>query len=327
MRVPVGVALVAAVALLGSTSCSSEQESTASDSTGSYPVSIDDTFGSVTVERAPERLVTAGYNDQDFALALGVTPVATRGFSGYDYAERPWATEQLAGTTIPEVGSEELDLEAVAGAEPDLIMATYSYMDEPEYRQLGQLATTVGPLPGADGAETPSWRDQLSAYGSALDKTSEAEQVRSEVDAAFADATAANPSFEGRTAAVALYLSGTFYILDAGDPRNRFFTDLGFTTPEVTGLVADERYDLLDQQTLVLLGITPEAVAANPLLQSLDVVREDRTVYLGDFGTQVPAALGFASPLSLPYAVDAVVPALARATDDDPATPVGTLAN
>ena len=66
-----------------------------------------------------------------------------------------------------------------------------------------------------------------------LGKTAEADTVRTEVDAKFSDATAQNPSFEGRTAAVALYLDGTFYILDSGDPRNRFFTDLGFSVVDL----------------------------------------------------------------------------------------------
>ncbi len=35
--------------------------------------------------------------------------------------------------------------------------------------------------------------------------------------------------------------------------------------------------------------------------------------------------LGFASPLSLPYLIDATVPALAAASDDDPATSVPTV--
>lgn len=48
-------------------------------------------------------------------------------------------------------------------------------------------------------------------------------------------------------------------------------------------------------------------------------------VYLGDFGTAVPAAAGFASPLSLSYLLDATVPALAAASDDDPATVVPTV--
>ncbi|MGB3770592.1 MAG: ABC transporter substrate-binding protein [Rhodococcus sp. (in: high G+C Gram-positive bacteria)] len=314
-----------AALLFGTAACGSSDTGPAADPTGAFPAEVTDAFGTVTIDAAPERLVTAGYNDQDFALSLGVTPVATRGFTGYDYAQRPWAQAQLAGEAIPDVGTDTLDLEAISSAEPDLIMATYAYLDAPEYQQLGQVATTVGDIPGPDGSTIPTWRDQLSAYGTALGKTREADALRAELDAEFADATTRNPSFEGRTAAVVLLLSGTFYILDGGDPRSRFFTDLGFTMPAVTGLVAPDRYDLLDQQTLVLIGITPEQLAGNARLSDLSAVREDRTVYAGDFGTPVPAALGFSSPLSLPFALDALVPALARASDDDPETIVGAV--
>lgn len=328
MRSTAGISVAAALVVLGSVACSSAATDGAdapTDASGAFPAEVTDSFGTVTIDSAPQRVVTAGFNDQDFALALGVTPVATRAFTGFDYQARPWAQDQLAGNTIEEIGAEQLDLEAIAAADPDLVMATYAYLEPEQYEQLSALAPTVGDLEPADGAEAASWREQLAAYGTALGRTAEAEQVRDDVDARFDEARTENPQIEGRTAAVVLLLDGSFYILDAGDPRNRFFTDLGFETPATTGTVSPERYDLLDQDNLIVLGATPEDLANDALFQNLDVVTEDRTVYLGEFGTDVPSAVGFASPLSMPFAIDAVTPALARATDDDPATVVGTI--
>jgi iron complex transport system substrate-binding protein len=45
-------------------------------------------------------------------------------------------------------------------------------------------------------------------------------------------------------------------------------------------------------------------------------------VYLGRFDSVATAALGFGSPLSLPYLLDLLVPSLAQAADGDPATRV-----
>lgn len=49
-----------------------------------------------------------------------------------------------------------------------------------------------------------------------------------------------------------------------------------------------------------------------PLFQRLDAVREGRVIYMdvdGDFAN----ALGFSSPLSIPFALDQAVPQLAAA--------------
>ena len=290
-----------------------------------FPVTIEHQYGATTLESRPEAVVSVGFNDQDFMLALGRTPIGTRAFSGYDYQNRPWAREQLGGQTIPEVGEMTINVEQVAALGPDLVLGTYSVMGDAVYDTLAALAPTVGDLPTED-VEAGAWQSQLEAIGQALGESDRAQEVRQEVEGAFTAAREANPQFEGRTLAVALYLGDSFYILEAEDPRTSFFTSLGFAMPEEAGDVSAERLDLLDQQNLAVLGATREQLAADPLFSNLAVVREDRTVYLGEFGTDVPAALGFASPLSLPFALDETVPSLAQATDDDPATvvaPVG----
>lgn len=311
------VSLATALSLVACSSSESESDSTGEG--GAFPVTIEHEQGSTTVESEPERVVTAGFNDLDFVLALGETPVATRAFSGYDYRDRPWAKD--FPQDIPEVGEMELDFEKIAEADPDLILGTYAVLEKPDYETLSGLAPTVGDIGDGEGGAAP-WDVQLDAVGRALGKSDEAQQVKDSVNADFDNAKNENPQFAGRTVAVAMLLDNGFYILEPGDPRSRFFGDLGFASPAETGSVSDERLDLLDQENLVVLGATKEDLASNPLFSQLDVVRDDRTVYLGDFGTDVPAALGFASPLSLPYLLQTTVPALAAATDSDPATVV-----
>lgn len=323
MRSPrwVSVTLTSALAVAGVASlvaCGSDDTSdTASEGAGgAFPVTIEHKFGSTVIETQPERVVTVGFNDLDFALALGVTPVATRAFTGYDYQQRPWAEGYAAD--IPEVGGMELDFEKIAAADPDLLLGTYSVLQESDYNSLSELAPTVADL----AMPNPTWEDQLDTAGRALGKQEKAEEVRASVRAEFDAAIAANPQFAGRTVAVAMKMDNGFYIFEQTDPRGAFFTELGFVAPAQTGEVGTERYDLLDQQSLVVVGATKDELLADPLFAALPVVREDRTVYLGEFGTDVPAALGFASPLSQPYLLDATVPALSAATDDDAATVV-----
>jgi iron complex transport system substrate-binding protein len=316
--------LAAAVALTGVGSLTACGSADATDSApagagGAFPATVEHKFGSTTIESRPNRVVTVGFNDLDFVLALGETPVATRAFTGYDYKQRPWARGYA--TDIPEVGGMELDVEKVAEADPDVLLGTYAVFTQDDYDTLSGLAPTVGDVRGPDGGAA-SWEDQLDAIGTALGKQAEAEKVRERVRTAFDAATSANPQFAGRTAAVAMLLDNGFYILEPQDPRAAFFTTLGFAAPAETGTVSPERLDLLDQPTLIVLGATKEKLAADPVFSQLAVVKEDRTVYLGEFGTDATAAIGFASPLSQPYLLDVATPALSAATDDDPATVV-----
>jgi hypothetical protein len=47
------------------------------------------------------------------------------------------------GEALPTVGAAEIDVEAVAALEPDLIVGIYSFMDEATYELLSGIAPTV----------------------------------------------------------------------------------------------------------------------------------------------------------------------------------------
>ena len=298
----------------------------ASSSAVAFPVSIENRFGTTEVPAEPQRVVTVGFNDQDFVLALGVTPVGVRENLGdYDATQRPWAQEQLAGADLPTVGGAEIDVEAVAALRPDLIVGVYSYMDQAVYDQLSAIAPTLAQTADhADGA-TP-WQDQTLLTGEALGRGDQAQQLVDDVEARFDAAVSANPGFAGTQVAVDLTGVGSgHYALGRDDLRTQFFTDLGFTVPETSTDVSQERMDSLDADVLAVNGYDQAEADADALLSALDVVTSGRTVLLGGYEGDVSAALGFGSPLSLPYLLDEVVPALAAAADGDPATAVTPL--
>jgi len=158
--------------------------------------------------------------------------------------------------------------------------------------------------------------------GRALGLPDEAEQLVDDVEGQFAAAVAANPDFAGTVLPLGYVFEGAHYVLEEEDLRTTFFTDLGFAPPDQTGEVSPELLTTFDRDVLVVVGEVRDALLADPLFAGLDVVREDRTVYLGDFTEDFAGALGFSSPLSLPYALDVAVPLLAQAADGDPATAV-----
>lgn len=284
-------------------------------------MTIEHKFGSTTIESEPERVVTVGFNEQDFALALGVVPVGVRTFLSYDASERPWAQDLLPDKELPRVGGEELNVEKVAALEPDLILGINSYMDNKTYDLLNKIAPTLAQTDEyADGA-TP-WDEQTQMTGKALGREDKAEHVIEQTQREFDKAVDKHPEFEDKSASFALGSGSSSAVsLGADDYRTGWLTDLGFTVPDTTREVSEERLDVFDTDVTVLEG-TGKSLEQNPVFTGLDAVEQGRVVDLGQFNDHFPGALGFNSPLSLPYVLDIAVPRLADAVDGDSSTTV-----
>lgn len=318
-RFRVLVALAGGLLMLAA-GCSSGGGQPDNDAAGEgFPVTITHEFGETTIPAEPTRVVTVGFNGQDFALALGVQPVGVREYLGYDAPARPWAQELLPAEPIPTVGSQEIDLERVAILQPDLILAINGYLDQDSYDKLSKIAPTVAQSADYAQGNTP-WEKQLRTTARALGKPEAAEPLIADTDAAFDEAVARHPEFQGLSAAFAMFQDGA-YSLGADDYRTQWLTRLGFTVPDTSGKVSAERYDLLDTDVLVAEGDT-RSLDGSALYQGLPVAREGRTVELGGFADDFAGALGFNSPLSLRYVLDVAVPRLAAAVDGDPGTAV-----
>lgn len=326
MKNPALLVAAGASVLALAVGCSSDDVTDTSSNSGSvdgFPVTIEHRFGGTAIATEPDRVVTIGFNEQDFVLALGVKPVATRGNLSYDYRQRPWAQEALGGTDIPEVGSTDLNLEQIAAQAPDLILGPYSFIDQGQYDALSQMAPTIADIGGYDNVPAATWQEEFAVIGEALGKTQQAQAQTAELQQKFATAEAENPQFTGTSLSLAFVMDdGSYLLLGKDDIRALFFTDLGFEIPDASETISPENLDRLDTDVLVIAGQSREQLSANPIIAGLDVVEQDRTVYIGSFSTDLPSALGYSSPLSLYYAIDGFTPMLAAATDDDPSTVV-----
>lgn len=277
-----------------------------------FPLTFDHVYGSTTVPAIPTRVVTAGFNDVDFALAVGVVPVGVADFiGGFPEETRSWAQEALGGAEPDVVTTEvgELQLERIAALEPDLIIY-YSYLAEADYEKLSEIAPTiVEPAPGT------LWQQHTLDVGLVLGRPTEAAAAVAAVEAQFAEARDAHPEFAGTTAALLFGVptDGNYYVLEPVDPRVGLFVSLGFAMPETTGEISQENVALIDQDVIIAIGYERETIESDPLLSSLAAVREGRVAYLGDFDGEFAGALGFDSPLSLPAAIDLALPELAKA--------------
>jgi iron complex transport system substrate-binding protein len=294
-----------------------------SDTEEIFPVTIEHKFGTTTITEAPERVVAIGYTEQDLLLAVGVTPVAVRYWYGDETnAIFPWAEDKVEGENpiVLNMPYGNLNYEAILALDPDLISAVTSGITQEEYDLLSQIAPTVAQTDEYIDFGIP-WQEAQQMVGDAVGKSAEAEAVVAEIEELFVQTREEHPEFEGKTVAVAYFSAGTYGFYSSQDSRARFFTDLGFVVPEeMDELAGDsfyadisaERIDLLDQDLIAILNLQfieggREALEAEPLFSQLDAAQEGRVIY---FEEQAENAMGFSSPLSLAYALDAALPQL-----------------
>lgn len=292
-----------------------------------FPITIEHKFGTTTITEVPERVVAIGYIEQDPLLALGVTPVAVRYWYGDENdAIFSWADEYVEGDepVILNMPFGTLNYEAILALDPDLISAVSSGITQEEYELLSQIAPTIAQTDEYIDFGVP-WQAATQMIGDALGKSEAASELVANLEAAFEEVRAENPDFEGKTIAVIYsYGTGTYGFYTDQDVRGRFFSELGFVIPEELVEIAGESFyadistetiELLDRDLIVILNLQfieggRETLLADPLFAQLDAVQEGRIVYLEP---EQENALGFSSVLSLPYALETVVPLVQEA--------------
>lgn len=327
------LALLAGLALLAS-ACGSSQDSAQKEGSpdAAFPVTIEHRYGSATIPKAPERVVSVGYHEQDTILALGVKPVAVREWIGKKpYATHEWAKDEL-GDAQPVVLEGELNFEQIAALKPDLIVATSALLEEQQYQTLAKIAPTIPEASQYVGFGMP-WQEITRTIGRALGRAERAESLVAEVEADFAEAREQHPEFKGKTGIVAYDFGlGTLGAYGPQDPRARVLSSLGFDVPKpIADLAGDqffaeisaEQMQLLEADALVWILFLEDGakskIETDPVYPSLRVAKEGRDVFL-DQKNELQGALSFSTVLSLPYVIDKLVPKLAAAVDGDPTT-------
>ncbi len=335
---PLAVVTLALAACSGSGSDSDADEGSEDTTTteaateeGTFPATVAHAHGETVVEAMPERIVTVGYSDQDAVLAFGVTPIAVTDWYGdQEFATWEWAQDEL-GDAEPEVlnegeftGTADYDLEQLRVLEPDLIIGLYTDMDADQYADLSAIAPTIAPSADFPEYGMP-WQEATRMVGAALGRPERAEELIEEVDAQVAAAAEAHPEFAGQEGVVAeVFEPGSSFVRSATDPRTKLLEGLGFVLPEDLAELAgdadgapvsDEQMDLLDRD-LVVWNVGHDdtlraQVEEKPLYETLEVVRAGRSVFVED--PTVAGALTWGTVLSIPYALDELVPLLAAA--------------
>lgn len=296
---------------------------------GSFPRTVTHAYGETEIPEAPTRVATVSWVNADTSLALGVVPVGMprNSFGANAAGSTDWFDSKLEemGGTMPELYSETdgINTEAIAALQPDLILGAYSGMTAEEYETLSKIAPTIA-MPEGDVAFGTAWQDSTRLIGEALGRSEAAEELITDVESQIQQVATDNPDIQGTT-----FVYGTvdpeaaekIYAFTDVDNRPRFLTELGMVQSPVVSEASSEsphefavtwspeRADELESDILVTYATSPqvrEAIESDPLLGRIPAVEAGRMVLQTD--EQQVLSISAASPLSLPWALDNVVP-------------------
>ncbi|MGR3494641.1 ABC transporter substrate-binding protein [Citreimonas sp.] len=290
-----------------------------------FPLTIDHKFGEAVIAEAPERVASLDFSGADDLLALGVQPVELRHWYGdFEGALWPWAAPALTGDPVVLRG--EIDYEKVAASNPDVILALWSGITEADYEQLSRIAPVVAVPEGVGDYELP-WDDRARIAGRAIGREDEAEAQIAAIEGRLAAIAEAHPDWDGRTASVAYALSGTPGAYTSADIRPQLLAQLGFDTPPAIDAAAsagnafavtlsEEALSTLDADVILWISTDGDFAPVEALVtrRFLGAAKGGHEVFAGPL---LSGALSHASLLSLPYALDLLVPALEAAMAGD----------
>ena len=278
------------------------------------PVTVEHAYGSTTVDGVPERIVALDGQWTDVLVALDAPLVGAATDPTVEGGRYPWQ-DVIPDEVEPIEVTDAIPIEAVAALRPDLIVVSWAVTEEETYDLLSDIAPTI---PRLGEAEVDAWQDMAAVAGEVLDRPDEADALVEDAERLTADVRSELPGLDGRTFAMANYVPGDaiYVVADPEDGASTFFRQLGIEVDPDLVTRADgasgrvelslEQVGLLDSDLLILLtnGVDPAEIPGYDLLPA---VRSGAVAVL-DLPTV--AGLNTPSPLSIPYSLEAIRPAL-----------------
>ncbi|WP_206422647.1 iron-siderophore ABC transporter substrate-binding protein [Nocardioides pantholopis] len=316
----------------GGSSDDDGDQGSSKESSGAFPITIEHALGTTTIEEAPERVATVNWANHEVPLALGVVPVgmAAANFGDDDGdGVLPWVADKLeeldAETPVLFDETDGIDFEAVADTAPDVILASYSGLDQESYDTLSEIAPVVA---YPESPWSTDWRDMIRLNSEGMGMAEEGDELIADLESEIDATVAKHPDLTGKTAMFLTHVDTTdlsevsFYTTH--DTRARFFEDLGLGTPEsIASASAEtdefsltqsaEQVDALDDVEVIVTYGDQELVDAlegDPLLSKMPAVKNGAIVLLPNnpLGTAANP-----TPLSISYVLDEYAGMLAEA--------------
>ncbi|MFE3184162.1 ABC transporter substrate-binding protein [Streptomyces violascens] len=296
---------------------------------GAFPVTVEHAFGSTKIDKAPKRVVTVGYTDDQTVLAFGVKPVGMvdqypnpSGQSPDINTQWPWVKDKWGGAK-PDVvmnnGDTGPNFEKIAALRPDLIVAVYSEIDKAAYDKLSKIAPTVGRTKAEKEPFSAPWQDNALQIATALGRADDGRKMVQGIQDKLAGVKKAHPEFANQTAVALSWYKNSVTPFTTKDVRGQLLTGMGFKGQTEIDKIAGsnfstqlspERMDLVDVDRVFVVNdkADTDALKKDKLFTNLKVYRANKVSYLLDSeGPAAGAAMSQATLLSLPYAIDQLV--------------------
>lgn len=298
-----------------------------------FPVTIDSALGKATISEPPERIVTLGQGSTETAIAMGHVPVGIEKYpwGAGKHGYLPWVHEAVkeAGAKLPKqfTGGTELDIEAVAALEPDVILAPWSGITQQQFDLLSQIAPTVA---YPDKPWSTQWAEQIRIIGKALGEPEEATEEIAQIKDRFAQVRRQNPTFAKHTFAYT-YTNGpgTFGVYLKGEQRVEMLRKMGLELlPKIAEMPAQngnwytelglENVDTVKDADLLFTwymdGKSRKQLMKQPLYAGIPAIERGSVVAAKDHSFVTASSM--INPLTVPWSVDRYVPMIHEAIGD-----------
>ncbi|UVI36975.1 iron-siderophore ABC transporter substrate-binding protein [Brevibacterium spongiae] len=326
--------IAGAIVALSLTATACGQGSQASEEAGSAnfeTVTIKHALGEAVIEAEPERVVTLGQGSTETAIALGKTPVGTEEYAwGSDETGyMPWIYEAVKdkGEKLPEQfqGDTELDVEAIAELEPDVILAPWSGVTAEQYKQLDAIAPTVA-YPKQPW--TIEWDEQITTIGKALGQEEESESLVKDIKKQLTEAK--RDEYKDLTFSY-VYNSGpgTLGVFYPSEQRVAMVSALGLTPDPVieelkkeydepgtdSALIGLENADKLNDSDLIFTFYSDaknkKEVESQGLYANIPAIKSGAVVASEDQAFVTGSSI--INPLTVPWTLERYVPMIDKA--------------
>ncbi|GHF01310.1 ABC transporter periplasmic component [Streptomyces longispororuber] len=268
---------------------------------GQFPRTVEHALGTTELKQRPKRVVVLDVGELDNVVSLGVRPVGYAPTEGDDgipgYLKKDAGSPKSVGTI------NALNLEAIAGLEPDLILGS-ELRAAKLYPQLSKIAPTVFSVrPGF------TWKENYLLNAAALDRTARAKAALAAYEKK-AKALGDDLGAKKPTVTMLRYMPDRIRLYAKASFIGTVLEDVGLPRPanqrgqDLATEISPEKIDQADADW-IFTGVYGDAektgrsaAEKNPLWKKLDAVRKgqaknvpDETWYLGLGVTAADAVL------------------------------------